>query len=134
MLWLIKMTRPFFVELDSEKVKLELGEDYEIIKSLHQSLMEELQPTPEQVEDHVRMSDANEGGLFDGLQKIAEEADRKLNRLEELVSNNNLGLESEMRELHKIFTPKQIAKFVIWVDKNPACMQLLEALWPHLTD
>ena len=128
------MTRPFFVELDSEKVKRELGEDYEIIKTLHQSLMDELQPTPEQVADYVRMSDANEGGLFDGLKKISEDADRKLNRLEELVSNNNLGLESEMRELHKIFNPKQIAKFVIWVDKNPACMQLLEALWPHLTD
>lgn len=128
------MTRPFFVELDSEKVKQELGEDYETIKILHQSLMDQLQPTPEQVDDHVRMSDANEGGLFDGLQKISEEADRKLNRLEELVSNNNLSLESEMRELHKIFNPKQIAKFVIWVDKNPACMQLLEALWPHLTD
>ena len=134
MLWLIKMTRPFFVELDSAKVRNELGDDYEIIKGLHQSLMNELQPTTEQIDDYVRMSDANEGGLFDGLQKISEEADRKLNRLEELVSNNNLSLESEMKELNKIFTPKQIAKFVIWVDKNPACMQLLEALWPHLTD
>lgn len=128
-LWLLKMTRPFFA--DSNAAECELGDDYDLVKGLHHSLMKEMQPTPEQIEEYGKMSD---GGLFDCLRRISVESDQKLNRLEELIVNNEVSLESEMRELLKIFNPKQIAKFIVWVDNNPACMQLLEALWPHLTE
>ena len=124
------MTRQFSSETNDEKAKEELGDDYDLVKSLHTSLMNELQPSPEQVEGYRQIKREK---LFECLKKTSEEAVEKLNRLEELISNDELSLESEMRELHKIFHPKQIAKFIVWVDNNPVCMQLLEALWPHLT-
>jgi hypothetical protein len=52
-------------------------------------------------------------------------------RLEELVSDRNESLDQEMSEVQRILNPLQIAKFVLWIDENPVCMQMLEALWPH---
>lgn len=125
------MTRHFSPGADDEKAREELGDDYDLVKSLHSSLMNEIQPSPDQFNGYRLI---NQEKLYECLQKTSVEAEKKLSRLEELISNDELSLETEMRELHKIFHPKQIAKFIVWVDKNPLCMQLLEALWPHLTD
>jgi hypothetical protein len=143
MLWFIKITRPYFEQIrDGEKVTVPMGENTEAFAALFQSLLDELRPTSEQIQKLIELSDVGkasgsegyEVGLFDYLENISNDADTKLNHLEQLVMNNTACLETQMRELHGIFSVKQIAKFVIWVDKNPACMQLLEALWPHLTD
>ena len=129
--WLLKMTRNFSSETNDEKAKEELGDDYDLVKRLHLDLMNELQPSPEQMEGYRLIKQEK---LFECFVKTSEDAAKMLRRLEELISNDELSLEAEMRELHKILHPKQIAKFIVWVDKNPVCMQLLEALWPHLTD
>jgi hypothetical protein len=34
-----------------------------------------------------------------------------------------------MRELQQILTPVQSAKFIFWVQNNPACMGMLHKLW-----
>jgi hypothetical protein len=38
-----------------------------------------------------------------------------------------------MDNIQSVLSPRQIAKFILWIDKNPAVMQMLEALWPHVT-
>ena len=30
------------------------------------------------------------------------------------------------------FGVAQIAKFIVWIDQNPACMHMLEMIWPHI--
>jgi hypothetical protein len=55
-----------------------------------------------------------------------------LDRLVEIICNKNNSLDSEMANIQSILSARQIAKFILWIDQNPACMQLLEALWPHL--
>ena len=128
----------------------------EKLRALFQSLVAELKPSRDQIKKLIQLTDevtsieasenASEAplsssssstsaaaGLFVKLETISNDTDAKLNRLEELVSNKNSSLQSEVKEIQEIMSAKQIAKFVIWVDKNPACMQLLEALWPHLT-
>lgn len=129
----------------------------EKLRALFQSLVAELKPSRDQIKKLIHLTDevtsieasenASEAplssssssstsaaaGLFVKLETISNDTDAKLNRLEELVSNKNSSLQSEVKEIQEIMSAKQIAKFVIWVDKNPACMQLLEALWPHLT-
>lgn len=137
MLWLFKVAREI---LDPARRDLAatLGEHHVKISKLFSSLMEELQPTEEQLQfliegvDGPSSSSEGKSGLFDKLERVASETDQKLNRLEEIISSKNTSLEAEVRETNRILSGKQIAKFIIWVDKNPACMQLLEALWPHL--
>jgi hypothetical protein len=41
-------------------------------------------------------------------------------------------LDTEMEEVAKILSPTQIAKFILWIDQNPACIGMLETLWPHI--
>ena len=38
-----------------------------------------------------------------------------------------------MNNIQSILSARQIAKFILWIDHNPVCMQMLEALWPHIT-
>lgn len=37
-----------------------------------------------------------------------------------------------MEEVSKILTATQVAKFILWIDQNPACIEMLETLWPHI--
>lgn len=124
----------------SESASTDAADDAK--REFFHSLMDELNPSPEQVKKIIEFTDVKQSddglactnmtGMFDNLEAISNDTDAKLNRLDEMVSMKNFCLESEVKELHRILTGKQIAKFIIWVDKNPACMQLLEALWPHL--
>ena len=41
-------------------------------------------------------------------------------------------LDIEMAEVSNILTPTQVAKFIIWIEQNPVCMEMLETLWPHI--
>jgi hypothetical protein len=38
-------------------------------------------------------------------------------------------LDSELTTLLQILTPTQTAKFLVWINNNPACMALLNVLW-----
>jgi hypothetical protein len=55
-----------------------------------------------------------------------------LDRLSQLVSNKNETLDQEMAEIQKILTPRQAAKFILWVTNNPACMHMLNQLWNQM--
>lgn len=56
-----------------------------------------------------------------------------LQRLDTLLSEKNESLDHEMGELQRILSASQIAKFLLWINRNPAVMQMLECLWPHIT-
>jgi hypothetical protein len=47
-----------------------------------------------------------------------------IDRLAELVSNKNESLDQEMAEVQRILSPTQIAKFLLWIDKNPVVLQV----------
>ena len=56
-----------------------------------------------------------------------------LDKLVSLIYNKNDSLDSEMNNIQTVLSARQIAKFILWIDQNPVCMQMLEALWPHIT-
>lgn len=62
-----------------------------------------------------------------------EDSEAMLQRLDELLSEKNKALDHEMSEIQHILSASQIAKFLVWINDNPAVMQMLEALWPHVT-
>jgi hypothetical protein len=51
-----------------------------------------------------------------------------------LLTEKNESLDQEMGELQHILSASQIAKFLLWINRNPAVMQMLECLWPHVTE
>ena len=48
-----------------------------------------------------------------------------LSQLRGRVDVKNESLEEEMKQMRSILTPKQAAKFILWVSHNPACMHML---------
>lgn len=54
---------------------------------------------------------------------------RECEDLKDKMEKKNSALSEEMRELRKILTPVQLAKFIIWVNENTTSMALLEKLW-----
>jgi len=54
-------------------------------------------------------------------------------QLVDLIYNKNDSLDNEMNNIQTILSARQIAKFILWIDNNPICMQMLESLWPHIT-
>jgi len=103
------------------------------VAELWYSLLETVNSTSEQNTSLAQLSGSSFMSTeFPQLQEVASYTDNIINRLEELVTNKNESLDSEMRKLQSQFTVRQIAKFILWISKNPACMQMLEALWPHL--
>jgi len=52
-----------------------------------------------------------------------------LNQLKKRVQNKNNNLDSEMAGIQGILTPKQSAKFILWVSNNPACIHMLNQIW-----
>lgn len=49
--------------------------------------------------------------------------------LEKRMHRKNHALAEEMKELRKILSPEQMAKFIVWVNKNKASMAMLDKLW-----
>lgn len=97
---------------------------------LYSGLLASLQLSSEQVR---KVDDLANSEILPELNSASERSDAMLGRLSELVSEKNDSLDSEMNELGKILSARQIAKFILWIDQNPVCMQMLEALWPHMT-
>lgn len=50
-----------------------------------------------------------------------------------LSIKKNSDLDKEMEVIQSNFNTAQIAKFLIWIQKNPAYFQLLKTVWPDLT-
>lgn len=68
----------------------------------------------------------------DDAKKVAKDLRFTLRECEDLkqrMERKNAALLEEMKELRKILTPIQLAKFIIWVNENKASMAMLDKLW-----
>jgi flagellar biosynthesis chaperone FliJ len=127
-LWLMSCVEEFH-EADGTLITTKSGE----VAELWYSLLRDVNSSPDQNNSLVRLSGSSFMSTeFPKLQEVTTYTESIINRLEALVTNKNESLDSEMKKLQSQFTVKQIAKFILWISKNPACMQMLEALWPHL--
>lgn len=68
--------------------------------------------------------------------KVAQELDSALaqsfsmfNELEQRLTQMLIDLETEFNSVRAILTPTQVAKFVVWISRNGACMHMLNELW-----
>ena len=52
-----------------------------------------------------------------------------LEELTALIATRNESLSTEVNSITTVLTPVQIAKFILWVERNPACMLMLDQLW-----
>lgn len=92
------------------------------------SLLATLKPTREQRKQLVSLT-----SIYSGAPQTVDFSDEIIQRLSVLVTDKNELLDAEMSNISQILSPLQIAKFILWIQQNPATMQMLEALWPHLT-
>jgi hypothetical protein len=128
-LWLITCA-PLFHDLHGmDKINPDTT-DKEFIE-LWQSLMDSVKPDADQKRKLVEFCSA-EKSPYPLLQKLTDDANTLLDRLDVLVSNKNDSLDLHMTQIQGILTARQIAKFIVWIDSNPVCMQMLETIWPHI--
>ena len=156
-LWLMSCVPQFHHSTDGSPIINKSG----VIAELWYSMLEAINPTAEQNQRMVQLtmgaigmgndadnqnnSQAKGDGITDmngesilpaatfaELKMATDETSSMINRIEGLLADKNESVESEMKKLQGLFNARQIAKFIIWVQKNPACMQMLEALWPHV--
>jgi len=59
---------------------------------------------------------------------------RECEDLQRKMERKNQALGEEMKELQKILTPSQLAKFILWVHNNPASMAMLDKLWSPIDE
>mmetsp|Transcript_12620 Transcript_12620/g.24469 ORF Transcript_12620/g.24469 Transcript_12620/m.24469 type:complete len:343 (+) Transcript_12620:595-1623(+) len=52
-----------------------------------------------------------------------------LNKFEKDIEKNMINRQSHMDKILKIISPKQIVKFLQWVENNQACVHMLDGLW-----
>ena len=50
------------------------------------------------------------------------------------MGEKNETLESEMNTFTHLLTPTQVAKFIVWIKNNSACMTMLNQLWDKMDD
>jgi hypothetical protein len=100
----------------------------EIIE-LFAGLLETLKATKEQRQQLLSLTTTYSSNCT----QESDSSDKMLDRLKELFSEKNDALDMEIRNLNSILSSTQVAKFLLWVKANPACMQMLDALWPHMT-
>lgn len=129
-LWLMSHA-PKFHESNGE---LKAGNEGKLAELWH-CLLEELQPTEEQRKQMISFTSPSDpkNDPFPSIKSVTNVCNKKLDRLEEIISDKNESLDNEMSKIQTILGARQIAKYILWIDQNPATMQMLEALWPHLT-
>jgi hypothetical protein len=59
---------------------------------------------------------------------------RECDDLKRRMERKNQALGEEMKELQKILTPVQLAKFILWVNNNPASVAMLDKLWSPIDE
>lgn len=68
----------------------------------------------------------------DNVRKIAEEMRGLMSSVEDVrngIENKNKAVEKTISTLQSTITPRQVAKFILWVNNNPNCVQVLNAIW-----
>jgi hypothetical protein len=130
-LWLMSLARQFHEQTNGN---VQFKEPNELF-NLWLDLLKEVKPTVAQRRLMVSYTTVTPNGTdpFNDVRSVSETCNGMLDRLVEIICNKNNSLDSEMANIQTILSARQIAKFILWIDQNPACMQMLEALWPHLT-
>lgn len=128
-LWLMSIVAKFHDVNGEFKPKMS-----DELSDLWYSLMKAVKPSAAQRKTMVSFSTPREGvDPFKEVHSTTEDCNNMLDRIVRLICNKNESLDSEMAKIQAILSPRQTAKFILWIDQNPACMQMLEALWPHVT-
>lgn len=93
-------------------------------KSLFQYLVNYLQVTPSQaaaLKDSRHVAKELDAALVKSLSMLQE--------LRETLTQCTDDLDAEFTTIRSILTPRQAAKFLVWVSNNGACMHMLNELW-----
>mmetsp|Transcript_10801 Transcript_10801/g.16308 ORF Transcript_10801/g.16308 Transcript_10801/m.16308 type:complete len:745 (-) Transcript_10801:28-2262(-) len=93
-------------------------------KSLFQYLVNYLQVTPSQaaaLKDSRHVAKELDAALVKSLAMLQE--------LRETLTQCTDDLDAEFTTIRSILTPRQAAKFLVWVANNGACMHMLNELW-----
>lgn len=93
-------------------------------KALFTYLVNYLEVTPEQASS---LKDSRY--IAKDLDTALDKSVQVMNELHERFVQYGKDLEEEMAAIRTILSPTQTAKFLIWVSKNAACMELLGELW-----
>jgi hypothetical protein len=130
-LWLMSLARQFHERTNGN---VQFTEPNELF-NLWLNLLSEVKPTVTQRKLMVSYTTVSNNGTdpFADINSVSQTCNGMLDRLVEIICNKNNSLDSEMANIQAVLSARQIAKFILWIDQNPACMQMLEALWPHLT-
>jgi hypothetical protein len=132
-LWIMRLAPKFrpWIESGQHDIPVELRDLF----TLWENLLSEVHPDPEQRKLIVAHTSADESGVdpFDLIDQVTDDCDMILDRIVEIIYRKINAFDSELNMIEASLSPRQIAKFILWVDQNPACIQMLEALWPHLT-
>lgn len=133
-LWLMSLA-PKFYEITTGSLQSIMSSQANDLMALWYSLLETIKPTPEQRKLMISYTTPTnpDEDPFESIKQVTDFCNQTLDRIVEIICNKNDNLDQEMANLQNILSPRQTAKFILWIDKNPACMQMLEALWPHVT-
>ena len=93
-------------------------------KELFSYLVNFLQVTPEQA---AALKDSRH--VAKELDSALETSLAMLGELRERLTDMGQNLDAEFSEIRSILTPRQAAKFLVWVANNGACMHMLNELW-----
>lgn len=131
-LWLMNLARQFH-EQGSGDIKY-TNPNHEMF-NLWLDLLKEIKPTVQQKGLMVSYTDIDRStgsDPFTDIDSVSQTCNGMLDRLVEIICSKNSSLDTEMNNIQTILSARQIAKFILWIDQNPICVQLMEALWPHL--
>lgn len=134
-LWLMSLAPKFYeITTGAQSSNPAPMEDAELMALWH-SLLEEIKPDRDQRRLMISYTtpSENEEDPFTKIRRVTDTCNQTLDRIVEFICNKNQNLDQEMDNIQSVLSPRQIAKFILWIDKNPAVMQMLEALWPHVT-
>lgn len=130
-LWLMSIVAQFHDPSGDLKPKMS-GE----LADLWYGLMKAVKPSATQRKTMVSFSTPSKENAdpFRDVNRTTAECNEMLDKIVSIICNKNESLDSEMAQIQSILSPRQTAKFILWIDQNPACMQMLEALWPHVSN
>lgn len=131
-LWIMSLAPKFQQIIESG---LPVPPESQELFSLWTNLLSEVHPDEDQRKLIVSYTTAQETGVdpFEEIDQVTDDCNNIIDRIVEIIYNKINSFDIEMNTIQSILSPRQIAKFILWIDQNPACMQMLEALWPHLT-
>lgn len=129
-LWLLQQSRKVF----NKNEKLKVNNENKDICDIFEELVKELNLTENQLKAiSTLIEDHESGDPFEEIEVTTLTMSRSLDAVQDSINKKNSDLDKEMEVIQSNFNPVQIAKFLIWVHKNPVYFQLLKAVWPDLT-